>query len=139
MLTLFGEYLLWEGRLQGASLRSHFPSWDLFEDEHMALDVHSGLASILADGCQENSALYIAARFLNWVEEKMSQDKIHLCPFPSYSALSPVRVTSLAAAANLYPTGDKLSRNRKPRREHRKTDGSDDLMEPLPASRLLAG
>ena len=80
---------------------------------------------VLADGCQEKSALYAAARFLNWVEEKMFQEKIHLCPFPE-------SVTSLAAVANLYPTGDKLSRNRTSRREHKQTDGSDDLMEPLP-------
>ncbi|CAI9156573.1 unnamed protein product, partial [Rangifer tarandus platyrhynchus] len=48
-------------------------------------------------------------------------------------------ITPLAAVANLYPEGDKLSRNRMPRRAHKETGGSDDLEEPLPASRLLSG
>lgn len=48
-------------------------------------------------------------------------------------------ITPLAAAANLYPEGDKLSRNRMPRRAHKETGGSADLEEPLPASRLLTG
>ena len=48
-------------------------------------------------------------------------------------------VTPLAAVANLYPEGEKLSRNRMPRRAHKETGGSDHLEEPPPASRLLTG
>ena len=49
--------------------------------------------------------------------------EIHLCPFPK-------SVTSLAAVANLHPTGGKLSRNRTSGRD-KQTGGCDDLMEPL--------
>ena len=48
-------------------------------------------------------------------------------------------VTPLAAVANLYPEGEKLSRNRMPRRAHKEPGGSDHLEEPPPASRLLTG
>lgn len=62
--------------------------------------------------------------FSNWVEEKMSRRKSNMPNF--FPVTVPVRMLSLAAVASIA-TGDKLSRN--DLGEHRKADGSDDLME----------
>lgn len=104
MLTLFGEYLLWEGRLQGSSPQLSYPRRFIWRW------AYSPWMSILAwhpfwPMDVRRTPLYVAARSTGW--EKMSQEKIHLCPFfPTQHC--PLWVTS-HAVANV----DKLSRNRK--------------------------